>query len=419
MERRQNGGWSRLISTASRPPKYRHKYWHRRGLTSLFCVFVCLVVPSTIITSDLPGYEYKYEYEYQNQGHACSGYDGILHISQGDTEGAAGTIFFLFVVNQLLYAKQYNLIPWVHLSNSSHHVYDPLVHSTVATQTIKANGVVRPMWMHFPDPMAQKTFGFPGPPSSKPETPGPYTISGNGVWNSYFEPVSTYSPSDPSCQRLPVVRLSYTQIIPGLHLHCPWAVRAWRYGGLPPSLRNDTLSYDDWFRPQRQRGHSIVQRYLQLLPSIHERAGSANPSQKCLAVHIRHSDKSNRRRRIPLQTFVPYMETYWERVPDGSVYLATDSARVVQELKSRPRLYWQGNTQRSNDTTAVFRQFPHHETNIQVLVDIQAMTYCQFLLHGFSAVSEAVLYINPFLVSINLEVPQSTSVQAFWRMLEH
>ncbi len=410
MEERRSRGNSLSISTGTRTPKLRHKSWHRRSLIIGLCLFVSLTIHSTTIVWVLP----------ESQFHACGGFDGILHISQGDSEGAAGTIFFLFVLNQLMYAQKYNLIPWVHLTNASHHIYDFAVHGSMRPQTIVVNGILQPTWLRHPDSLAQKALGYPGPPPPKPLVGSltHYTISGNGVWNNYFAPVSQYSPTDPSCQQLPLIRLSYAQIIPGLHLHCPWAIRAWRYGGLPPSLRNDTVSYEEWFRPQRRRGRAVVQKFVKLLPPIHKLARNANPSPHCLAVHIRHSDKANRRKRIPIQIFVPYMEEYWEQVPEGTVYLATDSSHVVQALQSRPRLHWQNHIKRSNDTTAIFRQFPHHETNMQVLVDIQAMAYCQYLLHGFSAVSEAVMYLNPALQNVNLEVPKPVSRKVFRKLLQ-
>lgn len=98
---------------------------------------------------------------------ACAGYHGVLHIAQGDKEGAAGTIFFLFVINQLIYADKFNLIPWVHLNNVSHYIYDPKVHSSISengstttstnassstsstgnlSQTFPISQVVRPSW---------------------------------------------------------------------------------------------------------------------------------------------------------------------------------------------------------------------------------------------------------------------------------
>lgn len=367
---------------------------------------------------------------------ACRGYKGILHIAQGDKEGAAATIFFLFVTNQILYAHKHNLIPWIHLSNASHHIYDPTVHGgSRRLKTLWVRDILKPSWAGFRDPISDKSFGFPGSPKwnttiQKAEFPTArlqsFTIAGNGVWNDYFYPLSDFSPEDPSCQRLPLVRLSYPQIIPGLHLHCPWALRAWRYGGLPPSLRRDDLSYNEWFRPMRQRGTHVVQRNVRFRPTLQKQAHEANPSPNCLAMHVRHSDKANRRQRIPLSRFLPYIDAYLEQVPNGKIYIATDSSNAIQELQGKPhyqgRLLWQNDTLRSSDTTAVFRMTTgHHSTNVQVLVDILAMSKCQFLLHGLSAVSEAVLYLQPNLQddghSINLELSRHASVRDFQHII--
>jgi hypothetical protein len=365
---------------------------------------------------------------------ACRGYRGILHIAQGDAEGAAGTVFFLFVLNQLLYAQEYNLIPWIHLNNVSHHVFDAKVHGSALSTPLVVSALVKPSWLGFQDPIAQKSFGYPGPPPKATSSLGTrssqtatVTVTGNGVWDSYFQPVSDFSPSDPSCRQLPLVRLSYPQIIPGLHLNCPWSLRAWRYGGLPPSLRNDSATYSEWFRPMRQRGSRMVKKYIKFHPYMLKEAQHANPSSRCLAVHVRHSDKANRRQKIPLKRFYPYIDAYLEQAPQGKVFLATDSSVVLQELQSLPqyqdRILWQEGAARSQNTTSVFRQHDHHYTNVQVLVDILAMSHCQFLLHGLSAVSEAVLYLNPALQShnhsVNLELPKRTNVPDFFRYVQN
>lgn len=62
------------------------------------------------------------------QGHACDGYQGVYHIAMGDIGGAAGTIFFQFVIGQLIWAEKYNFKPWVYFNNVSYIVYDPIVH---------------------------------------------------------------------------------------------------------------------------------------------------------------------------------------------------------------------------------------------------------------------------------------------------
>merc|ERR1712232_1438612 len=61
----------------------------------------------------------------------------------------------------------------------------------------------------------------------------------------------------------------------------------------------------------------------------------------------------------------------------------------------------------------------HHRTNSEALVDILAMSKCQFLLHGNSAVSEAAIYLNFDLhhQSVNWEDPDRMSVPQFEQLV--
>ena len=110
-----------------------------------------------------------------------------------------------------------------------------------------------------------------------------------------------------------------------------------------------------------------------------------------------------------------------------SIYIATDSQLVVEKIKDEwpaeilKLIQWQDRVVRSNDTTPVFVLSSHHVTNMEVLVDILAMSKCQFLLHGLSAVSEATHYLNRNLHtdhSINLELPRHPSVEKFRDMIK-
>lgn len=367
---------------------------------------------------------------------ACSGYDGVLHIAQGDREGAAGTIFFLFVLNQLLYADMYNLIPWVYLNNVSRYVYDPQVHEANRTQqSLQVVCGKTASWMAAKDHISNRRFRFPGKPQGSHLTKCMLRLQGNGVWESYFERVSEYDPNNFSCQSLPMVRLTYAQILPGLHVHAPWSLRAWRYGGLPPSLLQMDKTYDEWFAPMRRQGHVMVEKYVQFLPYLRQHATEQHVQSQCLALHIRHSDKANRRKRIQAKQFLPYVEAYFRHQTRShhpttvfSIYLATDSTSVIDEIQQTwPReivtvMRWQHDVVRSNDTTAVFKQnFGHHRTNVEVLTDIIVMSQCQYFLHGLSAVSESVHYLNPGLKysSVNLEVSKKeiVSLDRFREML--
>jgi len=379
-----------------------------------------------------------------NKKDPCQGYHGILWIRQGDREGAAGTIFFLFVLNQLIYADKYHLLPWIHLNNVSHHVYDASVHGPSRTATTFR---VRLLEGYMASSREESNNnggagagagGFcPGKPIL-PSSTGQLQsqeilVTGNGVWNSYFEPVSSFDPRqahNTSCHQLFVLTLTPAQILPGLHLDCPWSVRAWRYGGLADAQRLDHFSLQEWLRHHRERGARMVQKYVRPIASLRRAAILANPptTTQCLALHVRHSDKANRRKRIKLQTFLPYVEAYLRQVTNGRIYLATDSSAVLERMQETwplhvvKRVQTQGaNVIRSSNRSAVFDlgKYEHHRTNWEVLVDILAMSRCSSFLHGLSAVSEAVHYFNPRLQnrSVNLEDPACMNPDEFSEVL--
>jgi hypothetical protein len=404
----------------------------------------------------------------------CHGYDGVLLIQQGDRYGAAATIFFLFVLNQLLYADRFNLLPWIHLNDYSQWVYDPMVHgkngNSSTLQTFQFMGGMQPVQETLFDPSTNRTFVYPGRPMKRRrharQRPQSTTVEGTGVWNTYFSPVSPFDsnlvtpPSvatskSSSCHNKPLVTLPLSMIIPALHIHCPWSVRAWRYGGLPAVLQDQEVTLHDWLGRHRRQGAAVVSKYYQWQPALQQAADRANPAvahvhsssshgqpdqqkqppreRECLALHVRHSDKGNRRRRIPLESFLPFVEAYVELTVGGSVYLATDSSSVLDQVQQTwpktivERLRTQGAREngghtmvRSPNSTAVFKLGKHDQTNFQVLTDIAAMSHCQFLLHGLSAVSEAVHYWNPALheQSVNLDDPQHMLVSDFRQLVQ-
>ncbi|CAB9518624.1 glycosyltransferase family 15 protein [Seminavis robusta] len=392
----------------------------------------------------------------------CQHYDGVLLISQGDRNGAAGTIFYLFILNQLLYAEQHNLQPWIHLNSVSRHVYDHHQHATYASSSTEDTSItyqfteeLQLTWEHFQDPLLpNKTFPYPGTPvySSSPSSnndnkPVSITVHGSGVWNSYFQsivPLQLSKNNDQTafvthvditkpCPNKPLLRFQSDLIlVKGLHLHCPYCVRAWKYGGVPPSLKLPSNNYLEWWAPMRETGHRIVSTYYQLLPSLQQQQQfDSSKNQKCMAVHIRHSDKANKRTKIPLAAFLPYCQAYLEENSNDDVYIyvATDSSRVLDKIQTewpepvQRHVRWQDHVIRSPNGTAVFEQAflqqqqqqgstsssGHHRTNTEVLVDIAAMARCDWIVHGLSAVSEAAIYTHPTMFrdhAINLEFYQ-------------
>ena len=132
------------------------------------------------------------------------------------------------------------------------------------------------------DPMVNRTFLYPGKPIHNNDNNNRQSvlkIHGTGVWNSYFYPVSDFDPhsSSRTCGVPPIMTtMSEEQIIPKLHIFAPYAVRAWRYGGVPPILQlssnttTNSQSIEEWLQPMRQKGHTLVAKYYKPLPHIRQ-----------------------------------------------------------------------------------------------------------------------------------------------------
>lgn len=360
--------------------------------------------------------------------HPCANYDAFFHIQSGDQGAAAGTLFFQYMINQLIYADMHNLMPFIHLNNVTFNVYDENVHGVGdgLNLTILGDQLDVPLvWSQVTH--QGYTGNWPGKPVAKKlplQEKGVKTLwfRGTGVWNHYFEPVSEYDPNNVICQKLPYVELNYEHLNPAIQFYAPWAVRSWEYLFVPPNLLHNQSSptgLHDWYGPQRSRAHDIVKKYFTVKPHLKQAAEALVPNgTNCLAVHIRHSDKSGKaRRRIRHQDFLPYINAYLQNGGE-QVYLATDSSSILERVQaewSHVKLIAQSGIVRSAVFKPVFHQGSHDRTNREVLIEILAMSKCQFMIHGFSAVSESTHYMNPSLHnrSVDLEDPNHMNATEF------
>eukprot|EP00934_Nitzschia_sp_Nitz4_P007880 Nitzschia sp. Nitz4//scaffold55_size114948//82757//84007//NITZ4_003914-RA/size114948-snap-gene-0.190-mRNA-1//-1//CDS//3329554569//7870//frame0 len=352
-----------------------------------------------------------------SQPDPCSGYDGVLRIRSGDTGAAAGTVFFLYMVNQLIYAEMYNLLPWAFFDDTSHRVYDEEVHRSGphASFSMIRGRIVEDEQTRMPS--------TPLPPR-KYQDIEVFNIEGSGIWESYFEPLSRFSPfQNRICRddRKPLYEISYDGVAVGIHTRADWAVRAWGYGDTLKIHRHSKVR--DWYRPMRQRGASIVRRYIKPKPWIRQLVDEANPlpsGYRCLAMHVRTTDKarSGGRAEVHVNEYLRHVMQFLSETTEGKVfiYLATDSSKTIKSIQELwPKevvnlIRKQGNVFLSNSSEPTFDLTSHHRTNTEVLVDIYAMAKCSKLLHGRSAVSEAVFYVNPELreASVDIDGDQET-----------
>ena len=163
-------------------------------------------------------------------------------------------------------------------------------------------------------------------------------------------------------------------------------------------------------------------------PYIQDKVDKTNPRQPgdppCLSIHIRWSDKGNGRGKIPIERFLPYVETF-VREGGQSIFLATDQTTVFDRIDEQ----WPSNIKSiirrqegaflSKNNVAVFRQADHHRSNVEAITEIYALSKCSLLLHGLSAMTEAAMFLNIGLHdhSVNMDDPAHPSVDEFRTMV--
>jgi hypothetical protein len=126
-----------------------------------------------------------------------------------------------------------------------------------------------------------------------------------------------------------------------------------------------------------------------------------------------------------LAEFLPYAKEFLDK-GGNTIYLATDAQNVISKMREKWEVQQHVKTQgddsvvRSNSVKSVFKIGDRHRTNTEVLTDILAMSKCQFLIHGYSAVSESAIYLNLDLHnrSVNLEDPSHMNVEEFGALVQ-
>jgi hypothetical protein len=261
-----------------------------------------------------------------------------------------------------------------------------------------------------------------------------YTLKGNGLWNSYFHPVTQFPFNDTSCRDKPVFELKEVEVDREMHRCSEIAVRSWLFQGTPKALLpSDESMLHEWLWGHRSRASKIVREHYHLLPWIEKLVANANPAPKnCLAAHIRLTDKAAvvARDKKGLSVYRPYIEAYAESTRDDAspIYIATDDARVLDTIQKKwpkhvsSRVIVQSDVTRSTSNMATFKILEHdkHRSNTEALVEMYAMSKCSFFVHGFSGMAEAAVYLNPSLhnQSVNIDDKNRPDPEDFARMVE-
>ncbi len=360
----------------------------------------------------------------------CHNYTGILHISRVFKKAAAGTFFFQSIVDSFLYAQQHNLYPfvWIDRLADDQPCFDPKIHGQ------KMQGSYIHLKGHIESANSNKKDGRchqePGSPNFQDTFPSTIELYGNGIWESYFQMSHPIPFLDPSCQEKAVFSLSQDQLLPGLHYCSTTAVRGWVYPRLDSRLRPINQTTREWLSDHRRRASRIVHKHFHLQPWLQEIVDAhngLNSDERCLGVHIRLTDKGSGRNKTGVDSYLPYLEAYARAAPNSTIFLATDDATVRQQLKNASPLLrstvirHQKGALLSDSNAPTFTAFStqKHRLNTEALVDVYALSRCQYLVHGYSAMAEAAVYLNPDLdrFSINVDDPDAPSPLQFQALI--
>ena len=195
-------------------------------------------------------------------------------------------------------------------------------------------------------------------------------------------------------------------------------LKAWPYGDEgewygPIDQLNET-----WFRDNRQRGHVIASKYHVPQPAIASHIAELQrmlfrDRSPMLGVHMRGTDKlaAGGRRIIYPEEYLPVVRSFRAKFPEGGIFVATDDAQMLQELGGEQDMdFISQSISRAEGNSPPFlvdHTDGPHALGVEIMTDIYLLSRCDYLLHGVSSVTEAVMYINYDLHanSINLEYP--------------
>ena len=270
---------------------------------------------------------------------------------------------------------------------------------------------------------------------------------GENYWNYYFEPIIPQH-----CD----IQSSKLEIFPqkkALKLHKLYdtSIFVWYYHNTTWNMK---IYYEDWFRKQRQRGYDITQQYIHVKKEVKCQVNQfwynniITTNQKydinikdisVLGIQMRGSDKVRSwsiRRNVKFNEYQPYIKNWiqYELIklnkPIVNIFVATDDTRMLMKFNEYIDTFKNDskytnkyiniatqNVVRSSNFTAVFelKGKSKSELGVQILIDIQLLSKCDWFLHGSSAVAEAVFYnnINLHNNSIHLEFIKNRQ-HPFW-----
>jgi hypothetical protein len=207
----------------------------------------------------------------------CDGYQGILFISSVAESTRTGTFFFQAILDGIAFAEQHNLYPfvWIDGGRNEHSVWDAKVDGRELYGTFQhLSGTIELTHRHVNN---GKCKGDPLRPDFTRLTYATIELRGNGMWQSYFEPMPMPF-LDPTCQDKPLFFMKQMHLR-GMHFCSEVSIKDRVSKKMVPDVtpKGQQMTLDDWMYDQRQRGARLVKKYYHPQQELLDKMKANNP----------------------------------------------------------------------------------------------------------------------------------------------
>lgn len=240
---------------------------------------------------------------------------------------------------------------------------------------------------------------------------------GDNMWDYYFHPVAGYTYSDIQLLIADPKHLITEKNL--VHLHDD--VLSYLHAGNPDSIYNYPYGYyadleenlDNWYTRQRQKAQKLIEKYIEvrkeLVAEVETFINQNFKGHQVLGVHIRGTDKERESKRIeriiPPQEYFSHIDAFISQFPDSKIFLATDQVQYVEQMQRKyPGRVLTQSTILSDSKVNSFQKADgnNYQKGKEVLFDCLILSRCHQLLKCTSAVSEYAHYFNADLTSLDL-----------------
>lgn len=251
--------------------------------------------------------------------------------------------------------------------------------------------------------------------------PNAYYDSGKGdnMWDYFFEPVAGYTYSDIKA----FIADHFHPLTEKNVIQLNDALLSYLHGGKPESIYCYPYGYytdlnediDCWYDRQRRKAQKLIKKHIHihkhLTLEVDAFVKQYFSHHNVLGVHIRGTDKGCSSeafhivRIIPPKQYFPFIDEYIETYPDCKIFLATDQTQFVDIVREKygQRVITQSTILSDSNVNAFQkRDGNNYQKGKEVLIDSLLLSRSSKLLKCASAVGEYAHYFNPTLKSIDV-----------------